>query len=102
MRLRRVERRADVQRRPERAIDLLLDAALPHAEIRRRAGAVTDALERRSVRPKRRPRVAVAPARLDAAEGYLSADDGMVPIRKVSVRCVRCWTRYCLQTAETL
>ena len=46
MRLRRVERRADVQRRPERAIDLLLDAALAQAKVRRRPGAVADAFER--------------------------------------------------------
>jgi len=85
IRLRGVERGADVQRRPERSIDLFLDAALAHAKIRRGSGAVADAFERRRVRPKRRPRVAVAPARLDAAEGYLTADDGMVPIRKISV-----------------
>ena len=36
MRLRRVERRADVERRPERSTDLLLDAAFAHAKIRRR------------------------------------------------------------------
>ena len=36
MRLRRVERRADVQRGPERSTDLLLDAAFAHAKIRRR------------------------------------------------------------------
>ena len=40
IRLRGVERGADVQRRPERSIDLFLDAALPHAKVRRRASAV--------------------------------------------------------------
>ena len=44
VRLRGVERGADVQRGPERAIDLLLDAALPHAKVRCRPGAVADAL----------------------------------------------------------
>ena len=82
MRLRGVERGADVQRRPVRATDLLLDATLAHAKIRRRPGAVTDAFVCRRVRLQSRPSVAVAPARLDAAEGYLSADDGMVSIVK--------------------
>ena len=68
MRLRGVERGADVQRGPERAIDLLLDAALSHAKIRRGPGTVADALVRRRVRLQSRPRVAVA----QAANNYAS------------------------------
>ena len=36
MRLRRVVRRRDVVRRPERAVDVLLDVAAPHPQVRRR------------------------------------------------------------------
>ena len=98
MRLRGVERGADVQRRAERAVDFLLDAALPHAKVRRRHGAVADALVRRRVRLQSRPSVAIAPSRLDAAEGYLPADDRMVPIREVGIGGVT-RRRYTMTTA---
>ena len=92
MRLRRVVGRRDVVRRPERAVDVLLDVAAPHPQVRRRPirpeprlgvpiPVRADVLVR--VGPERVPRPAVAPAALDAAVEHGAVRDRVVLVREV-------------------
>ena len=94
MRLRRVVGRRDVVRRPERAVDVLLDVAAPHAKVGRRP--VRPETRRRvpipvradvllRVGPERVPRPAVAPAALDAAVEHGAVRDRVMLVREVRV-----------------
>ena len=94
MRLRRVMRRRDVVRRPERPIYMLLDVAAPDAKVGRRPvrpetrlgvpiPVRADVLLR--VGPERVPRPAVAPAALDAPVEHGAVRDRVVLVREVRV-----------------